>query len=106
MHNPAHAAAVAEIESTTADYCVGAAERSSADVELLPAAGAPTPPLDRAAQMSNVGAARQYIANCYQITGVPLGIRDAFDQATWAQMTHDQRIAHLTLYFNLLRPSR
>jgi hypothetical protein len=100
MHNPAHAAAVAEIESITADYCAG----GRPGVGLAPATSDNTP-IDRAAGMHNVGAARQYIANCYQITGVPLGVRDATDQATWAQMNHDQRVAHLTLYFNL-RPRK
>lgn len=97
MHNPAHAAAVAELETITADYCVGAAERASADVDWFPA---PSTPLDRAVQMSNVSAARQYIANCYQITGVPLGIRYG-DQTQWSLLAHDARRALLKIFFNL-----
>ena len=102
MHNPAHAAAVAEIETITADYCKGAAERSSADVDLLPPTSTP---LDRAAGMVGLEAARTYIAQRYQISGVPLGMGDAGEQAWWGRSSHAMRRTHLEAYFNLPRGS-
>lgn len=98
MHNPAHATAVAEIELITADYCKGAAERSSADVDLL----SPTStPLDRAADMASLAAARHHVAGCYQIAGVPVDIHDAAETEWWAQSTPAVRRLHLQIYFNL-----
>lgn len=101
-HNPAHAAAVAEIETITADYCKGAAERSSADVDLLPPTSTP---LDRAAGMMMLADARRSIAHCYQITGVPLGILSVGEQTWWARLPHTMRRTHLEAYFNLPRGS-
>ena len=94
MTNPAHAAAVAEIESITADYW-----QKAADGTQDWATGPERLPVDQAAQFTNLTTARQHIANCYQITGISLGLRHV------SEMTHDQRVAHLTLYFNL-RPVR
>ena len=107
MHNPAHAAAVAEIESITADYWRKAADGTqdwATGLERLP-----VDQVDQAAQFTNLTTARQHVANCYRITGVPLGLRHVTEQTQWAQMTHDQRVAHLTLYFTLrplFRPDR